>query len=337
MIFLYRFELLEYDAALQDVADLTGSGAVDAYSAVSQALFLSTNYERAVTVASDPLRSPFLPNFGAAGTTYVPAPITHDGLRFDGEENAGSMAVTIARDHPVAQMFAYDVPGAQVWLTVAVMDAPSADPLVVWTGRVRSAEFDEQMCKLTCTPIQDVLTRMSLIKRYPRTCGHHLYDLSSCGINRDSVVSSYWKYREDGFVSARSADGFVLTVPAAANRPNGFFVNGLVVINGQYRQLTATSIAHFPRPATVTNSAALEVLRALNGGIRRSIVGHAGAELELLIAAPPIGVEVGMRVSVFKGCNQTLDMCETDFDNVPRHGGYPFIPIKNFFETGVKT
>lgn len=337
MIFLYRFELLEYDAALQDAAGLSGSGVVDAYSAVARTLFTNTNFERAVTLTADPLRSPFRPNFGDTETVYTPVAVEHDGLRFDGEDNAGALTLTLPRDHPVCQLYAYDVPGAQVWVTVAVLDEPVSAPLVVWTGRVRSADFGEQMCKLSCSPLKEVLTSMALVKRYPRTCGHQLYDLSSCGINRDAVQSGYWKYREDGFVSARSADGFVLTVPEAANRPNGFFVNGLVVINGQYRQITSSAIAHFPRPAEVSNSASLEVLRALNGGIRRSIIGHVGAELELLVAAPPIGIEVGMRVSVFKGCNQTLDMCAADFDNVGRHGGYPFIPIKNVFETGVKT
>lgn len=337
MIFLYRFELLEYDAALQDFAGLTGVDNVGASSAVAHTLFLHTNYEQPITLAGDPLRLPFLPNLGTASTVYSTTTVQHDGLRYDEEANAGDLSLTLSRDHPVSQMYAYDVPSSQVWVTVAVLDTPAALPLVVWSGRIRSADFDEQMCKLVCTPIQTVLNRNALTKRYPRSCGHQLYDLSTCGVNRDSVQDGYWKYREDGFVSARSADGFVLTVPAAANRPSGFFVDGTLVINGQYRQLSGSNVAHFPRPVELTSSTALEVLRSLNGGIRRSIEGHSGAELSLLTALPPAGVEVGMRVTVFKGCNRSLDMCETDFNNVPRYGGYPFIPIKNIFETGAKT
>lgn len=337
MTFLYRFELLEYDAALQDVDGLVAQGVVTPSAGIGRTVYRHTNSELAVAFPVDPLGMPFLPSFSeAGGVTYTPALIQHDGLRLDSEEQSGTLSVTLNRDHPVSQLYAYDAPGAHVWLTVALLDGVDPAPKIVWTGRVSSADFGEQMCVLKCSPVQDVLKRAGLTKRYPRTCGHQLFDAESCGLNRNAYdhATGYFKYREDGFVSARSADGYILTVPAAANRPVGFFNDGLAVIGGTYGIPTGGGpIEHYPRGPGLTPS--LQFAK-LNGGVRRSIVSHSGTELELLLSLPPTGVAVGDRVTLFRGCNRTRQMCTTDFSNIRRHGGYPFIPIKNLFEVGVK-
>jgi len=337
MIFLYRFELLEADGVMSDDTGLATRALVTAADGVRQTLYTHTNSEQAVTIAGDSLASPFLPRFGTTALTYTPIRVQHDGLRLDAESAAGQLAVTLDRGHPVADLYRYDAPGAQVWLTVAMLDAPTATPLVVWIGRVRSAEFDEQMCKLNCMPLQDVLKRPGLTRKYPRTCGYELYDRTSCGVSASAYdyTTHYWKWREDGHITAVSSDGLTLTVAAAANRSDAFFQYGFVVINGVYGNDGSASAQFYPRPTDPTPQGAIAATGP-NGGIRRAAIGHSGSLVELITPVPLGSVSVGMRVSLFRGCDKSLATCNTAFSNTARHGGYPYIPLKNVFETGLK-
>ena len=71
------------------------------------------------------------------------------------------------------------------------------------------------------------------------------------------------------------------------------------------------------------------------GGIRRAVISHSFGNLTLatplLEPLPP-----GARVSLYAGCDKGLNTCKDKFANFNRYGGFPFIPIKNPFESGVK-
>ena len=44
---------------------------------------------------------------------------------------------------------------------------------------------------------------------------------------------------------------------------------------------------------------------------------------------------VGQDVDVFAGCDHTVDTCDQKFDNVINYGGWPYVPSKNPFESGI--
>jgi len=58
----------------------------------------------------------------------------------------------------------------------------------------------------------------------------------------------------------------------------------------------------------------------------RTIVGVPGGAY--LLSGFPVGLSVGMEVSVVRGCDHTLVGCQSH-DNVPNYGGQPWIPIVN--------
>lgn len=67
-------------------------------------------------------------------------------------------------------------------------------------------------------------------------------------------------------------------------------------------------------------------------GEKHWVTAHAGAVLTLL--TPFRSLAVGDTVYAYPGCDRTIAACKT-FSNLARHLGFPFVPTKNPFATGV--
>lgn len=67
-------------------------------------------------------------------------------------------------------------------------------------------------------------------------------------------------------------------------------------------------------------------------GARHMIVGETGAGVELLY---PVAFHVGTAVQLTVGCDHSTATCQARFDNLDNYGGFPAIPTKNPFATGV--
>lgn len=336
MNFLYRFEVLALDGLAANF--IRPEQYTESTRALYRELYLLTNVEAPVSFPVEPFSSAFLPVKSGTGQawTFEPLAIEHDAVRLDGEKASGQLKVSLPLEHRLAQLYALDHPGYQVWLTLAQHDeALAPQPLVIWVGQVVAAEFDEARCTLTLHHLEKLLTRPGLTTKHPRTCPHVLFDKSTCRVKAVAYDDGkgYFKYREDGFVLEVAADGMSVTVPEAANRAAGFFNNGFLVIGGQYsRNSTPSEPDHFPRSGPLRASSNPNL--TVDGGYRRTIVEHFGDQLRLQIPLPP-GLYTSQRVSLFAGCDGTKEQCAQKFNNTKNFGGYPFIPIKNPFEVGL--
>lgn len=67
-------------------------------------------------------------------------------------------------------------------------------------------------------------------------------------------------------------------------------------------------------------------------GARHMIVSEWTEGVELLY---PVAIEVGTWVQLTAGCDHSTSTCQSRFDNLDNYGGFPFIPTKNPFSTGV--
>lgn len=67
---------------------------------------------------------------------------------------------------------------------------------------------------------------------------------------------------------------------------------------------------------------------------RRQIKAHAGDTIT--IDAPFLDLAPGELVDAYTGCDRSYATCKAKFNNGLRFGGFPFIPIKNIFKTGVR-
>lgn len=102
---------------------------------------------------------------------------------------------------------------------------------------------------------------------------------------------------EDFAVTATvtTISGLVLTVPAAASESDGWYSGG--------------------------------ILKAVNGDLVM-IVSHVGDQLTLIRAAD---ISVSDAVTIYRGCDRTIQTCDTKFSNKLRYGGYTRIPTMNIF------
>lgn len=72
----------------------------------------------------------------------------------------------------------------------------------------------------------------------------------------------------------------------------------------------------------------------LDTGERRMIVAHAGTNVTLHYALSNVGT-TGLNVTFYPGCNLSISICKTKFNNLANFGGGPTIPLDNPF-TGDK-
>lgn len=360
MIYLYAFDYNPSDATLTDNSQNSASGAPS--SAALRKVYLSTNFERPlqtskVTAISSSF-SAMWPGFnalpGAAltdgnGLDYIfqPAPVWHDGLRLDGESNSGELKVTVPQDHPVAQLMALDTPAGYVYLTVWALEQLGGTPVAVWFGHVLGATYQNPTAELKCQYIFEALKRPGLTRKHPRNCPFALFS-KECGkkifqrngqqVKPAGGTYTYWEWREDGLLASVSPDGMTVNIPEAANRPAGFFNEGFIVIEPSY-EIGSSGIpfrGHVLRQEAIDGTKDLPTdTDYITGGTRRSIQSHSGGTL--LLQAPILkAIAAGARVSLYTGCDKAASTCSVKFQNFSRFGGYPYIPLRNPFENGVK-
>lgn len=344
MIYLYRFEVRTADA---DNVSGQLNATLSASMGFSRQVYCLTNYERPLSLSTASMPVPYVANvgFGAPGAfTYSPERVSHDGIRLDSEGGAGSLTVTLPAEHPLAALFSEDAPSSQVWLTLGVMETPAAEPLCVYVGRVRAVEFEEHVARLSLMPWRDVLKRRGLTQLHARGATGALRQHAYNGPN---AVGSYFFFREDGIVQSIAPDRLSVVVPEAANRPD-FWDGGLAIIGGAYSTLTGPTAApyrpggdFFARavPADVNAlqslSSAVWSSLAVNGGTRRAIVGHDGTVLRFFLRLPP-SVSPGTRVTLYCGVPADKAAYAARFGDLRRYNGYPDIPVKNPYTTGIK-
>ena len=93
-----------------------------------------------------------------------------------------------------------------------------------------------------------------------------------------------------------TVDGTTLTVTGADAQADGYWVGGMIAFNG----------------------------------IFRFIVSHTGTTIKLWRELPDVaGTDA---VTLYPGCNRTLEQCNERFDNAVNHGGFPWLPNSNPFQ-----
>lgn len=68
-------------------------------------------------------------------------------------------------------------------------------------------------------------------------------------------------------------------------------------------------------------------------GMRHMIAAAQGHAVDLIYPAP--GLAEGTEVTLVAGCDHTPATCQARFNNLDNYGGFPFIPTRNPFSTGV--
>lgn len=245
-------------------------------------------------------------DFVHLGRTYLAEALSRTQVDQSQEDQAGSLEVSIPRENPVAGLFIDYLPIVPVSLTVYRCHRGDGDMVCVFQGKVTTATYRENECKLLCAANADVLNRIIPIAVYQPQCNHTVFSKSTRqdmagGTRAQSIGCNLRRedFRVDG--TAQASAGLVLTVPEAAAKPAGWFTYGyLERENGEVRWITA----------------------------------HNGSQLTL--SYPLRDLAADEAISLYPGCDGLENTCRSKFNNVINFGGFTRMPAKNPFNNSIQ-
>lgn len=233
------------------------------------------------------------------GATYVPIAIDRDTIKASGTLDKSSLTVTVPHNTTIPELFRVFPPSEVI--SMIIYQGHSNDPdmqyVACWAGKVLSCGHRPgNIAELTCEPIAAALRRTGLRRNYMYACPHALYGPDCRAIKADAKTEA----------EVFAIDGTYVYLPDGwTGSPPLKYVTGLV-----------------------------EWTTATNERERRSILRVISGKV-LMLDGPPRGLEEGMTVDVFLGCdhnwnvNPLLTDCEALHNNINNFGGQPFIPSRN--------
>lgn len=228
-------------------------------------------------------------NAGDGDEDYEPVAIGRNEIESRNELSRANLEITVPLTNPAAQRWLADNGENIVSLTIFERDRDGAYS-VIWKGRLVAVIPGMTAHALKFESIFTSLRRPGLRARYQRSCRHALYG-RGCKLNAEDFADAG---------QCTALEGTVVTVTEAAARPDGYYVGGM--------------------------------LRSPDG-VLSYIISHTGSILGLqrssysLVTAADAGFPFG--VFLYPGCDHSRATCNSKFNNLPRYGGFDFIPQKN--------
>ena len=232
------------------------------------------------------------------GVTWTAVPISRSEVQNSVEQAINELKVDLPLTHPIAAQYILNVPGrvGSIKIFRAHADDPAEETLLIFDGFVAQASFDGAL--------------VATLSCSPSTS---VFKRSGPRFNYQSLCN-HVLYDERCKI-LEVAFQFTGTVIAETGRT--ITVDGVFAAEG-----ADWTTSGFVRSPAGTNDDA------------RLILSQSGDVLTLLnnFAIPAIGLDV----DVFAGCDHSLAICESKFANVINYGGFPFVPIKNPFNSSLR-
>ena len=193
----------------------------------------------------------------------------------------------------------------EVWrVNSASMPGPlvyANDLFMEFKGEVETVGFSDYIIRAGCvskTQREDIAIPRLL---YQKTCNQQLYKIGTglCGVDKSYYLLS-------------------ATIQALSR------TDRMVQISN-----TTASIGNPPRSVSITADFYEGGLLIDSSGNNISIISSTITPTKLYLQWWPYTMTVGAAISVYPGCNRTLDICHTRFQNLPNFLGTPFIPTNN--------
>jgi len=232
------------------------------------------------------------------GRTYTPLAIEH-GNRVDGpEERQSVFTIRVPSDTPIAQLYTNIPPGQRGLVKVKryqLLDTVDLELTIIFDGTIRTVSFESK------TQIANISAQPA-ISSTTRPAPRAVYSSACNHVLYDSrcgVDPDDAAYKVTSTVSGVTDK--VLTVPGLSAFADGFFTAGFIEL--------------------------------ADGSDARTIFDHTGNDITLHYSFP--GVITSESVIVRAGCSHDSSTCVSKFNNFINYGGFPFVPLKNPFESGI--
>ena len=224
------------------------------------------------------------------GDTYEPAPIGRKEFETKSEAQRANLEITISLNDPLAQTLM--ITNGQNRISVTLFERDKDNVVSVsWKGRLLGISPDTGSLTLNCESIFTSLRRPGLRARYQKTCRHPLYG-QGCFVDKNA-------YATVGTLAAIT--NRIITVSAAAGQTDGYYLGGMV--------------------------------RDPSGALS-FITNHVGSQLTLqripyTMASAFLSTGSATVVTIYPGCDHTLETCWAKFSNGLNCGCFKWIPSKN--------
>lgn len=216
--------------------------------------------------------------------------IRHGNVTQGSEVSKNALDISVPLGSPFAVLFKGVPQDAVVTVTVFRSHYGASDSVVYWKGRVASHKLKSQELTVTCESIFTSLRRSGVRARFTKNCRHSVYS-SGCGLDKDD-------WAVPGEIAG--VDGLTVTVPEADAYTGGWFRGGVLELPDGSHAFISTHSGEY-----------LTLLRQ-----SRYIADN-------FVSGTPIPV------TLYPGCDRTLETCKAKFDNILNNGGFRWIPTKN--------
>ncbi len=235
------------------------------------------------------------------GELYKAVPIGRSERVLEADLNKADIEINLSFNNPLAIDLLRSVNVRTLILTLFIQD--DGDTFVGWKGRLASTTPEENTIQLTFSSIYTSLRRPGLGARYQKTCRHPLYG-RGCNVNFNDHSTT------TDIISA-SSDGKTFNVESLNGNEPSFFLGGMLRSgSGSFRWITSVNGNNL----TVSQQFKELFNEVTNSGYGRNYGNFYGGKRP---------------VQLFPGCNHTMTICRTRFNNLDNYGGFPFIPTEN--------
>jgi uncharacterized phage protein (TIGR02218 family) len=237
---------------------------------------------------------------------YIPRALTRTDPEVE-QAQAGAdrdLQITMPENDPLVNpRWITTVPPGKDELTIYrqhASDGGSPETITYWKGFIDSVSFQGGGRAVVRALSEGGFLRRTLPTRtYRGLCGHVLYD-GQCKVARSSFAFAVE-------VTAISSDGLTVTVQGTgiSGQAGDFFEGGeLHKTNGDRRMVLAFT----------------------------DLGGDSGT---VKVLFPMSDLAIGNALEITAGCDHVITTCRTKFSNEVNYGGFPWIPTRNPFNTGI--
>lgn len=230
----------------------------------------------------------------AMGALWEAVPIADDGVKITGEASTDALTITATAAIMPAQIYMHYPPARPIAVAILRMHEGDAEAVTVYVGEVSQVNVPQPgTAVLSCETLSASMRRDGLRFGWQRSCPYALYDPLTCRVPREvfKVVTQIDELLDDGSFWAHTLAG----------RTANLFAGGFMEWTDPER------------------------------GIERRSIESSTAEGRLYVFGSTQGLESGLVIALFPGCERTTDACKR-FDNLLNYGGVPAMQGKSPFD-----
>lgn len=233
-------------------------------------------------------------NLTVGGHVYTGTAISDSGIIQSGDVQNDDFTITMPADLEFTTLFLGTPPSEKIGVIIRRKNRGETEAPIVWVGEVKST-------KRTGIDSLDVICKTS-----------------TASLNRNGLRLSW----------GRNCPHALYDLNCRVDKADFALAVEISALSGEL--ITSTGIASQPSGYWAGGFIEWEILPDVME--RRAVETH--EDDTIILIGTTDGLEVGMWISVYPGCNRTTAECIDKFDNLPNYGGFPGLPGKSPFDGG---